>query len=112
MTDIPGTIDIKAACAGVSRAGILGKFSRRRTPGSTRLPSLLEAARIELDQLVRLMGETLEQLLSFKETLEQHARRFEHMGDESEAAALAASSCRITCARTGRRSRNVSWSAP
>lgn len=90
MADILGTIDIEAVCAGASRAGIFGEYFKK---ANSRIDTAaeLEAARIELDQLVRLMGETLEQLLSFKETLEQQPRRIEDMGDDAEAAALAAS---------------------
>lgn len=89
MIDILGSIDIEAVC-GTSRTGIFVQYlkkanSRVDTPGE------LEAARIELSHLVRLMGEALEELLSFKEALEQHASRIEDMGDEAEALALAAS---------------------
>ncbi|CAN7739362.1 hypothetical protein [Neorhizobium sp. LjRoot104] len=90
MTDILGAIDIKAVCGTSSAAGILGEYFKK---ANSRIDtaSELQAARIELDQLVRLMGEALELLLSFKETLELHARRIEDMGDEAEASALAAS---------------------
>ncbi|NTF29521.1 hypothetical protein G6L47_30220 [Agrobacterium rubi] len=90
MTDILGAIDIKAVCDAPSAAGIFGEYFKK---ANSRIDTAgeLQAARIELDQLVRLMGEALELLLSFKGTLEQHARRIEGMGDEAEASALAAS---------------------
>ncbi|WP_244440084.1 hypothetical protein [Mesorhizobium metallidurans] len=90
MTDILGSIDIEAVCGAPSRAGVFGQYFKK-TNSRIDTAGELDTARIELDQLVRLMGEALEQLLSFKETLEQHARRIEDIGDEAEASALAAS---------------------
>lgn len=90
MTHILGSIDIEAVCGASSRAGIFGEYFKK-TNSRIDTAGELETARIELDHLVRLMGEALEQLLSFKETLEQHARRIENMADEAEASALAAS---------------------
>lgn len=90
MTDILGSIDIEAVCGAPSRTGIFSQYFKK---ANSRIDTAgeLETARIELDQLVRLMGEVLEQLLSFKEALEQHARRIEGIGDDAEASALAAS---------------------
>ena len=90
MTDILGSIDIEAVCGAPSRTGIFGQYFKK-TNSRIDTAGELETARIELDQLVRLMGEALEQLLSFKEALEQHARRIEGIGDHAEASALAAS---------------------
>ncbi len=90
MTDILGSIDIEAVCGAASRTGILAQYLKK-TNSRIDTPEELEAARIELDQLVRLMGDALESLLSLKETLERHAQRIEELGNEAEASALAAS---------------------
>lgn len=89
MGEILSSIDSEALCDASGTLGTLGQYFRRAnrkidTPGE------FDAARIELDQLVRLMGEALEQLLSLKEALEDHSRRIDKTGDELEASALAA----------------------
>lgn len=89
MIEILGSIDLEAVCGVVASSGMLGQYFKK-VNRKIDTPEELDVARIELDQLVRLMGEALEQLLSFKETLEQHARRIEEVGDEVEASALAA----------------------
>ena len=50
----------------------------------------LEAARVELDQLVKLMRAALGDLLDLKERIQRQSRRMEEIGDEMDAAALAA----------------------
>lgn len=97
MTDILGAIDIKAVCDAPSAAGIFGEYFKK---SNSRIDTAgeLQAARIELDQLVRLMGEALELLLSFKETLEQHARRIEGMGTKPRPRRSQHPFCRTICA--------------
>ena len=89
MTEILGSIDLEAVCGAAPAVGLLGQYLKGVNK-KIDTPEELRKARIELDQLVRLMGEALEQLLSLKETLEQHSSRTEQMGDEMEASALAA----------------------
>lgn len=89
MTEILGSIDLEAVCGGAPASGMLGQYLKKMNR-KIDTPEELEAARIELDHLLKLMGEALEQLLLLKETLEQHSRRMEEIGEEVEASALAA----------------------
>lgn len=89
MTEILASIDIEALCDADGARGMLGQYFRRANR-KIDTPEELDAARIELNQLVKLMGEALEQLLSLKATLESHSRRSDEIGDELEASALAA----------------------
>lgn len=88
MIDILGSIDIEAACGAVPasllRQVLRGANSRIDTPGE------LARARGELDQLIGLMNAAFGALLGFRETLDQHARKIDALGDAAEAAALAA----------------------
>ena len=89
MTEILVSIDIEAVCGAAPGSGALGGFFKK-VNRRIDTPEELDAARAELDQLVRLMGDALEALLSFKERLEKSSKRIEETGDEVEAAALAA----------------------
>lgn len=89
MTDILGSIDLEAISGVAPVAGRFGQYLK----GMNRkidTPVELQSARLELDQLVKLMGNALQELLSLKETLAKHARQIEAMGDKVDAAALAA----------------------
>lgn len=89
MTTILSSIDLEAACGLAPGSGLLGRVLRQ---ANVRIdtPEELMRARGELDQLMRLLGEALPQLLSLKEAIERHWRQVEAVGDEVEAAALAA----------------------
>lgn len=89
MTDILGSIDLEAVSGVAPAGGTIGQYLK----GMNRkidTPTELQTARRELDQLVKLMGDALHPLLALKEALAKHSRRVETMGDELEAAALAA----------------------
>ncbi len=89
MMDILGSIDLAAVCGVDSGAGIVGKYLRKITK-KIDSPEELEAARTELDQLVRLMSASFDELLNLKDKLERHAGKIGELGGEVEAAALAA----------------------
>lgn len=89
MTTILGSIDLEAACGAGPAPGVFSRLVRS-TYARIDTPEELEAARGELDQIVQLLGETLPDLLSLKQSIEQHWQRIEVVGDETEAAALAA----------------------
>lgn len=89
MTTILESIDLEAACGAGPTPGVLSRLVRS-AHARIDTPKKLEAARTELDQIVRLLGEALPNLLSLKESIEQHWRRIEVLGDEAEAVALAA----------------------
>ncbi|MES2666623.1 MAG: hypothetical protein V4712_11015 [Pseudomonadota bacterium] len=88
MIDILGAIDIEAAC-GVADTGLIaGLFKGANSRIDS--PDELARARGELDHLIGLMSAAFGDLLGFRETLDQHARRIEALGDAAEATALAA----------------------
>jgi len=89
MVAILASIDIQAAADAAPGTGGLGQYIKRL---NSRVDTAdeLEGARIELDQLVKLMGASLEPLLALKETLDRHSRRVDDVGLDIEAAALAA----------------------
>lgn len=89
MGEILASIDIETLCDAGGTLGTLGQYFRRANRKIDTLAEL-DAARVELDQLVGLMSDALEPLLSLKETLADHSRRIDETGDELEAAALAA----------------------
>lgn len=89
MVDILGAVDIEAVSGVASGPGLLGYYLKTVNRKIDTLEELDDARR-ELDQLVRLMGATLEQLLALKEVLERHAAEVERLGDEAEASAIAA----------------------
>lgn len=88
MSEILGAIDLDAVC-GVASRGLLAQYLQS-VNSKVDTPEELRRARVELDQLLALMSGALEPLLSLKETLERHSRRMEEIGDQVEAAALAA----------------------
>lgn len=87
--EILGSIDLMAICGIAGSTGVLGHYLKIMTK-KIDTPEELEAARVELDQLVKLMGAALEDLLILKEKLERHSSQIGEIGDESEAAALGA----------------------
>lgn len=89
MSEILSSIDLEAVCGTAAAPGVLKQYLRK---ANRRIdtPAEFGSARIELDQLLRLLSEALEQLLSFKDTLERHSSRIDQTGDELEAWALAA----------------------
>lgn len=88
MIDILGSIDIEAAC-GVESSSLFGQVFKGLN-ARIDSPAELARARTELDQLIGLMNRSFGALLGFKETLDQHARKIDALGDAAEAAALAA----------------------
>ena len=89
MVDILAAVDLEAVSGVATPAGLLGQYFKTANR-KIDTPEELNRARDELDQLVRLMGAALEQLLALKENLEQHAREVGKVGDEVEASAIAA----------------------
>lgn len=86
---ILGAIDLEAVCGIGQAAGIFGRILRSAGPRIDTPPEL-EAARLELDQLVKLTGAAIEPLLKLKDALEQQSRHIEAAGREIEAAAMGA----------------------
>lgn len=89
MMQILGSIDLEAVYGVAASSGGIGQYLKRVNKRID-TPQELEVARIELDQLVKLMSAALDQLLALKEEIEQHASRIDEIGDEVEASALAA----------------------
>lgn len=87
MTEILASIDLEAA-AGGGAAGLGGYFKKMNRRIDS--PEELAAARVELDQLVRLMGEALENLLAFRDDLAKQAKQVDVLAQDVEAGALAA----------------------
>jgi len=89
MSEILGAIDLEAVCGVGSGRGL---FTQYLATVNSRIdtPDELLRARVELDQLLALMSAALEPLLALKDALERHSRRIDEVGDEVEAAALAA----------------------
>lgn len=89
MMEILQSIDIEAVGAPTRGGGTIGTYLRGL---NRKIDSLdeLEAARVELDQLVKLMDAALGDLLDLKERIEKLSRRMDEIGDDVEAAALAA----------------------
>lgn len=87
--EILRSIDLEAVGAGRRSGGLIGEYLSGLNKKIDTLDEL-EAARAELDQLVRLMSAALDDLLNLKERLETQSRRIDEIGDEVEAAAVAA----------------------
>lgn len=86
--DILNSFDLEAAAArtdGGGLGGLLQTFNRK-----TDTIDELNAARRELDQLMRLMSESLDELLRVKDELEKGFARQQAIGADAEAASLAA----------------------
>ena len=88
MAELLGSVDVRSLCDS-DTAGGLGQYLRK---ANRRVDTFeeFEAVRLELSQLVTLMGDALEPLLGLKATLEQHSRRIDNLAVEAEAYALAA----------------------
>lgn len=89
MITILNSIDLEAVAATGQIGGVFGQYLKRLN-AKIDSPDELETARLELDQLVRLMGASLEPLLELKQTQEKLSLRIDGLGDSLEAASLAA----------------------
>jgi hypothetical protein len=89
MTNILSSVNLTAVCAAGPDQGLLSRYLKSANR-QIDTPAELDAARLELDQLVKLMGASMDQLLMFKATLEKHSNRIDDIGDEVDASALAA----------------------
>jgi hypothetical protein len=87
MMDILAAIDIMAVC-GHGNGG-LGRYFKGMND-KIDSPAELSAAQAELDLLVRHMNEALDELLDLKDQLQRQVRKFEEIGEDADAAALAA----------------------
>lgn len=87
IADLLDTIDLEAVCGSGLSPGLFGRLfggGRVDTAGK------LEAARVELEQLVRLTNVTLEPLLALKASFDEQSRRLDAAWQDIEAAGLAA----------------------
>lgn len=89
MVAVLSSIDLQAVFAAQASSAGIGNYLKKLN-SRVDTPDELEAARLELDQLVRLMGNSLEPLLALKERLHLQSRRIDDAGVDVEAAALAA----------------------
>jgi ABC-type transporter Mla MlaB component len=90
MMEILQSIDVEAVSTAVrGGGGAVAEYLRGMNKKIDTLKEL-EAARVELDQLVKLMSAALIDLLDLKERIEKQSRRIDEIGDEVDAAALAA----------------------
>ncbi|KUM26283.1 hypothetical protein AU467_22290 [Mesorhizobium loti] len=87
MLEILGSFDVMSALG--KGGGGIGRYFKGIN-GKTDTVSELAAARTELDQIVRIMGEALGELLDLRDKLEKNARTVETIAVDAEAAALAA----------------------
>lgn len=87
MMDILGAIDLMAV-AGHGHAGLARMFRGANRTIDT--PEELRSAQAELDQLVRYLGASLDELLNLRDALEQHSEAIRTLGLEVETSALAA----------------------
>lgn len=88
MVAILNAIDLEALSTGAAGAGLSGYLKRLNTKIDT--PIEVDAARLELGQLLSLMAAAMEPLLQLKETIGRQSERIEQTGLDIEAAALAA----------------------
>jgi hypothetical protein len=89
MLEILRTIDLASVAGLAGQTRTFQKFVKRMTK-KIDTPEELEAARVELDQLVKLMSAAMRELLDLKDKLEQYSSRIDAIGFEVEASALAA----------------------
>jgi hypothetical protein len=89
MMEILGSIDLVAVAGTARDGGGLGKYLGMMSK-KIDTPEELQSARVELDQLVKLMSAALDELLDLKGELEQSSHRIDQLGDEVEASALGA----------------------
>jgi hypothetical protein len=89
MMELLGSIDLMAvAGAADDRVGLekyLGRLSKRIDTREE-----LRTARVEIDQLVKLIGAAMDELLDLKAEVDRSSGRIDEIGDEVEASALAA----------------------
>ncbi|MBI2766643.1 MAG: hypothetical protein HYX53_12145 [Chloroflexi bacterium] len=89
MTDILRSIDLVAVAGAPRNGGGFGNiFKKMSKKIDTR--EELQAAREELDQLVKLMSAATDDLLKLRIQIEQSSSRIDELGKEVEASALAA----------------------
>ncbi|MBI3674767.1 MAG: hypothetical protein HY245_15370, partial [Rhizobiales bacterium] len=88
-TELLGAIDVMAAFGVSGSDGVVGHYLKHLSR-KIDTPEELDAARVELGQLVKLMGAALDGLLDHKEKLDRHMGRIDDLGNEVEAASLAA----------------------
>lgn len=89
ITDLLSAIDLESICGVAPAAGAIGRLFRRANDRID-TPRELDAARRELDHLVRLTSAALEPLLTLRDAIEQQSLRIDVAGDSVEAAALSA----------------------
>ncbi|MBF6599101.1 MAG: hypothetical protein IVW36_01170 [Dehalococcoidia bacterium] len=89
MMEILRSIDI-VAVAGAAREGGVGTYFRKIFSKKIETPEELRAASVEIDQLLKLMRSALDDLLRLKGEIEESSREIDAVGDDVEAAALAA----------------------
>lgn len=89
MMEILRSIDIEAVASDTRAGGTIGEYLKGLNKKIDTLEEL-EAARVELDQLVKLMSAALDELLDLRERIEKQSRRIDEIGDEVDAAAVAA----------------------
>lgn len=89
VMEILRSIDLLAVAGSAHDGARLGKILNRL---SKRIdtPEELRAASVELDQLVKLMSQAMDVLLALRADIERASHRIDELGDEVEAAALAA----------------------
>lgn len=89
MMELLGSIDL-VAVAGAADDGrglgnYLGRLSKRIDTREE-----LRVARVEIDQLVKLIAAAMDDLLDLRAEIERSSRRIDELGDQVEASALAA----------------------
>lgn len=89
MTGILRSIDIEAVAADTRGGGAIGEYLKGLNKKIDTFDEL-EAARVELEQLVKLMSAVLGELLDLRERIERQSRRIDEIGDDVDAAAVAA----------------------
>ena len=87
MLDILGSFDVTSAFG--KRSEGIGRYLKGINAKTDTIHELA-AARIELEQIVKLMDDALGELLDLRDRLEKNARMLETIGGEAEASALAA----------------------
>jgi len=89
MADILRSIDLVSVAGAGHDGGGLGKYLKKLSKKIDTREEFL-AARIELDQLVKLMSAAMDDLLDLKLQIEQSSHGIDQLGDEVEASALGA----------------------
>lgn len=90
IVELLTSIDVETACGSGRPARLMERLFGDGV-GRIDTPRELAAARVELEQLVRLTNAALDPLLRLRDALEDQARRIDAAGQEIEAAALSAS---------------------